>query len=192
MKLLYIFISSILFSCFICSPGQGQGININDLKFKTGTIKNYDTGEFESGKLEKPSRVGGFLCKNVLVLYKSGKIKECKLAEEIELIKIKFPKNTCLFFNEDGILDYCWLGKNTTIQGYPCKGGQKTQTTFHPKGKIQCCFLSRPFKIEGIYCKATHLAPVCFFADGRLKECTTEVDQEVKGRFVKAGSKLLF
>ncbi|MFC2121852.1 hypothetical protein ACFLTI_09690, partial [Bacteroidota bacterium] len=156
------------------------------------TVENYDNGNFKSGKLANNSKVENFICKNILILHSNGRIQQCKLAEDVEFNEIKFPKNTIIFFKEDGKLDYCWLGKSVKIQGYPCKGGQKTQTSFHPNGKIQCLFLSEAFKIQDIYCKASIVDPVCFFPDGKIKECTSEIDQTINGRFVKAGSKLLF
>jgi len=192
MRFIYLIIYSIFLINFSVLTANCQVIDIKDMQFKKGTVENYDSGEFKSGKLSESTKVLNFICKNILELYKNGNLKSCRLAEEVKYIEINFPKNTQLFFTEDSTLEYCWLGKNTEIQGVPCKGGQQTQTSFHKNGKILCCFISRPFEIQKVYCKSSLLAPVCFFPDGRLQECTTEIDQKVNGRFVKAGSKLLF
>lgn len=192
MKSTYLIISLFFIWHISAVKVESQVINIGEIEFKPGSVENYDTGEFKSGKIAKVAKIQEFSCKHILQLYKNGKIEQCKLAENALINDENFPKNTVLFFAEDDTLDYCWLGKSTKIQGIPCKGGLKTQTSFHKNGKIDCCFLSTAFKIEGILCRAALNAPVCFFPDGRLKECTVDADQVVEGKFVKEGSKLLF
>jgi len=192
MKLKHLIIGIIMIWHISTISSECQVVNVSEIQFKPGTIENYDSGEFKSGKLAETTKILEFTCKNILELHKDGKLKQCRLAEENQFNDIKFPKNTVLFFAEDDTLEYCWLGKSIVIQGIPCKGGQQTQTSFHKNGKIQCCYLSRASKIEGILCRAALNAPVCFFPDGRLKECTVDADQKIKGKFVKEGSKLLF
>ena len=63
------------------------------------------------------------------------------------------PAGTVVHFKADSVFDWCFLKRNTEIQGYLCRGqGHGFMTGFHPNGQLRTAWLVNHEMIQGIPC----------------------------------------
>jgi hypothetical protein len=106
-----------------------------------------------------------------------------------------------VIFKEDGTFDWCFLQRDTEIQGHLCRGqGHGFMTEFHPNGQLKTAWLGRDEVIDGIPCaKFRFLSSLFgggdrthFHDDGRLAFCTLSEDFEIEGIQFDKGDEVRF
>lgn len=97
---------------------------------------------------------------------------------------------------------YCFLIRNTEIQGLLCRGDTHKgwETVFYIDGRLALAWLARQEEIDGIPCAAANLwtelfggsAAVYFHDNGKLAQCKLARDITVDGHFFKKGEHIHF
>lgn len=94
----------------------------------------------------------GLPCTDVMY-YDNGSLEFCRLAREATVSGQVLPVATGLHFTPDGVFDWCFLPKDTEIQGIVTRGhGHDFMTEFHPNGKLRRAYLANDQLIQGIPC----------------------------------------
>ena len=122
------------------------------------------------------------------------------LAEADSLLDWIVPAKTMVFFNPDSTIRYCFLSKNTEMDGLVCRGsGHNWMTCFYPNGRLKLVWLAEDATIEGIQVrKATwwravwQQAQTAFHPNGELKTAWLAEDQTIQGELRKKGSMVMF
>ena len=96
---------------------------------------------------------------------------------------------------------YCFLPKDTIVQGVLCRGGDHDwMTEFYYNGKLAQAWLGRDEKIQGIPCMKASFwtevfgssARVLFYENGRLKQCKLAEDLTIQKQKFEKGDVIYF
>lgn len=147
-----------------------------DLPFRTSSILRHENGQMKRAFLVEETELEGFPCRRWTWWYDDGRLDNLELSRELTFKGNaaqghRFPAHTRLFFDREGRLAHAWLSEDSTIDGWPCRGGMKIDTAFHPEGTVRAFFPPDPIEIDGVLCVASVFHPVYLHPDGRLREC---------------------
>jgi hypothetical protein len=135
--------------------------------------------------------VQGVPCTGVIEYYKDGMLEFSHLAREAALSGQLLPAGTGVHFTPEGVFDWCYLPRDTRLQGHLCLGsGHNFRTGFHPNGKLRMVWLAENEVIDGIPCaKFGYLlaifhggAGTYFHENGRLKSANLSQAFTIEGR----------
>lgn len=97
---------------------------------------------------------------------------------------------------------YCFLPRNTVIQGLLCRGDKNRgwETVFYRNGKLAMAWLARAEEIQGVPCMAASFwtevfrrkAAVYFYDNGKLARCKLAKDVNIEGHAFKKGEHVSF
>lgn len=167
------------------------------MKPNEGQVSSSSSGQ----TLTEPVDIQGVSCQGHVEYYSNGRLKTCTLAREDTLSGQPLAEGTVVTFTADGVLDWCFLQKDTEIQGHLCKGqGHGWMTCFYPNGKLKLAWLGRDQVIQGIPCAEYSFwadafgggAGTYFHENGNLKRCRLANDVTVDGHLLKRGDQAAF
>lgn len=141
------------------------------LRWRRGSLEHYPDGSLKKGNLAEPAEVFGHPAKRWVHFHENGKLRGLQLSEDWTWDERQLPAGTFLWFDSDQQLENCWLARDTTIEGLPCRGGGKASTAFFPDGSLRAVFLAEDSRIDGTLCKASIWIPVQFHESGKLAGC---------------------
>ena len=147
----------------------------------------------------QPTDVQGVSC-SYAVYNESGGLKSCVLAREDTLSGQPLPEGTIVFFTDKGVMERCFLPKDTEIQGHRCKGDKDNwETGFYPNGNLKLAWLACEETIQGVPCAAStgksffsHGAGTYFHEDGSLASCELASNTTIEGRSLEKGDRVSF
>jgi hypothetical protein len=129
--------------------------------------------------------------------YGNGAPAFCMLAESAVVSGQEFASGTGLHFTTTGVLDWCFLPRDTEIQGVPCRGdGHAFMTEFHPNGKLKRAYLAENRIIDGVPCAKFRFWSAVFWpihgrkggtdfhSNGKLRACELSESTTVGGRLL--------
>jgi hypothetical protein len=157
--------------------------------------------DFSSVHPDDIVEIQGVPCYGRVDYYDDGTLERCALARDDTLSGQPLAAGTIVHFTKDGIMDWCFLQRDTEIRGHLCRGhGHSWTTAFHPNGQPKLIWLARDEVIQGIPCRAASFwtevfgagAGVDFYEDGQLKHCMLSKDFVVGGRQREKGESLTF
>ena len=139
---------------------------------------------------------------NVLGQKESKKNNQKEHATEIQNNSLSFlPKGTIINKRTKDKI-YCFLPRNTEIQGILCRGDRHRgwETVLYVNGKLLKAWLARTEEIQGVPCmKATFWteflggdAAVYFHSNGKLAKCKLARDVTINGHRFKKGDHVCF
>ncbi len=140
-------------------------------------------------------------CTGAVEYYPNGVLKSCFLAREDTLSGQSIDKGTFVAFNAEGALDWCFLQKNTEIQGILCSGeGHSFMTCFYPDGKLKLAWPAKDQTIKGIPIKAWSFwsdafgggSGTYFWENGNIKRCKLGSAVTIEGQTFKRGDIVTF
>jgi antitoxin component YwqK of YwqJK toxin-antitoxin module len=145
--------------------------------------------------------IQGVACTGRIEYYPNGKLKSCVLAREDTLSGQFLEGGTVVAFNNDGLLDWCFLQKDTEIQGILTKGeSHGFMTGFYPNGKLKMAWPAKDQMIKGIPVKEWSFwsdafgggAGTFFWENGNLKRCKLGKDFIIDEHNFKKGDVVNF
>lgn len=149
-------------------------------------------GEIITGPIE----VQGLSCEASVKYHPNGQLRSCTLARDDSVSGQAFPEGTLLFFNESGVLTWCYLSRDTEIQGHLCKGEKDGfRTRFYSVDKLKRIWLVRDEIIDNVPCaKYSYFSgnDVTFHENGRLQSCKLSRDFAVGDQLFKKGDDIEF
>jgi|TARA_B100000959_G_C14764821_1_gene534929 antitoxin component YwqK of YwqJK toxin-antitoxin module len=135
--------------------------------------------------------------------YQNGNIEFCSLSYKDTLSGQLLPTGTGVHFTDKGVFDWCFLQKNTMVQGHLCRGKTHNfMTSFYPNGQLKTAWLAENEVIQGIPCsKFRFLSAVfvgihgktgqtSFYENGQLKYCELSKNTIIKGKSYKKGESI--
>jgi len=153
----------------------------------------------------KEVEVQGVAATNQIQYYKNGNVEFCFLARVDTLSGQTLPAGTGVHFTEEGVFDWCFLPRNTEIQGYLCNGsGHGFMTVFHPNGRLKTAYLVEDQVIQGIPCARFRFLSAffggffgkagrtTFYPDGRLRSCELSRNFTIDGHDFRRGDLVRF
>lgn len=155
-----------------------------------GAVANY----------KSPTRLHGMTVIGQVEHYANDTIEFARIAYDDSLFGHRFPAGTGFHFTQTGVMDWCFLGKDWTIQGYRFHGGgHEWMTCFYPSGKLLSGGLSSEQTIDGIPCsegtfwtEITGGGRTYFHEDGKLKYTRIAKTIEYRGQTLKKGKHVKF
>ncbi|GEM_PF-5418557 len=97
---------------------------------------------------------------------------------------------------------YCFLIRNTEIQGLLCRGDthEGWETVFYTNGKLALAWLAQEEEVQGVPCAPANFwtelfggsAAVRFYDNGKLAKCKLARDVTIEGHFFKKGDHIRF
>jgi hypothetical protein len=139
----------------------------------------------------KVVEVQGIHCSGAIEYYKDGTMEFCHLAQEETLSGQLLPAGTGVHFTPEGVFDWCYLLRDTRIQGLLCLGsGHDFRTGFHPNGKLRMAWLAEDQVIDTVPCaKFSYLTAIFhggggtyFHENGRLQWANLAEAFVIQGR----------
>ena len=130
------------------------------------------------------------------------KAKKPAISTEIQADSLSFlPKGTIISRQTQDKI-YCFLPRNTMIQGLLCRGDKHRgwETVFYRNGKLAMAWLARTEEIQGVPCMAASFwtevfrgkAAVHFYDNGKLERCKLAKDVTIEGHAFKKGEHVSF
>ena len=150
-------------------------------------------------KLDSRETIGGLSCIRYAWTDADARLQSCFLDEAAEVAGHLLPGGTRIHFDDGGKINYCFLGRDTKVEGHMCRGkGHGYMTSFHPNGRLRLCWLAASAEIQGVPCRrATFLADligesvgVYFHPDGSLTGCELYRKLTVEGRTFRKGYRI--
>ena len=134
-------------------------------------------------------------CSNELESYQNGNIEFCILLHKDTLSGQPLSAGTGVHFTEGGVFDWCFLQKDTKIQGYLCRGdGHNFMTSFYPNGQLRIAWLAEDEVIQSIPCSRFRFlsaifvgihgknGETSFYENGQLKYCELSKNTIIEGK----------
>jgi len=147
--------------------------------------------------LAQPTELEGVPCAAGKAWFDAtGKLASCVLSRDATVGAVQLPGGTWLHLTRDGKPDYCFLPRDSVIQGHRCKGsGHSYMTAFQPGGALELCWLAEDETIHGVPCmQASFLSEVFgggagtyFHEDGTVARCKLAADTTISGRSLHRG-----
>ena len=111
------------------------------------------------------------------------------------------PPKSWINLTHNGDPDFVFPGRDTKINGYPCRGGggaEGPSTALYPSGKFKTCWLAADVVVDGIPCMHasflsdvfTGAADTDFHENDKLKGCKLSRDTTLEGRVFNRGDRV--
>jgi hypothetical protein len=152
-------------------------------------------------QLEKAETIDSFLCDpgGLVSFHENGRLYRFALAESRSVTGQPLPRGTLIAMSPEGTLDWCFLPRDSEIQGHLCKGrSDNWATSFYPNGKLKTCWLAHDQVIQRIPCgEATFLSEISggktgtqFYDNGQLAGCRLAGEITIQSVTFKKGEHL--
>lgn len=138
--------------------------------------------------------IQGVPCTGMIDTFSNGNLESCTLARDTTVGGQELPAGTVVVFTPEGDFDWCFLPRETRIQGHLCRGsGHNFMTAFHPNGVLRVAWLAEDEVVDGIPCARFRFMATIFgggggthFHDnGRLQSAALAEDFVIEGRSFK-------
>ena len=161
-----------------------------DLPYGTGSIRRHANGRIERARLVDPAEIEGLPSRSWVWWHADGRLDSVELARDFRYQGHEFPEGTRLFLDAQGRLRHVWLSRDTSLDGFPCRGGAKIAVAFHPGGRVAEFFLRGDRVIQGVPCRASLFHSVRVDESGRVVGCELSADYRSGERAYRAGDVL--
>lgn len=153
--------------------------------------------------LTAATNIDGVLCaagKNTTILYRSGRLESCPLANDADFYGHTLPAGSFVTLTEAGQPRHVWLSRDARIQGHLCKGTGRGgwSVALYPSGRLSLCFLALEETIDGVPCRKGSFwgeirggVSVEFYESGKLRACGAARDFTLGNRTYRSRQRVL-
>lgn len=170
-----------------------KNIEINNIQFEKlrYSLSGTDTTNI-IGFVKNDTEIAGFPCKAGWVHFtKEWDPTLLCLSAATTVHNLKLVPNSWILLHPEKEYFSVVFPKDTTVQGYPCKGGggsKGARTGFYKSGKLRSFFATRDVQIDDVDCKGSIFHSVQLHENGKLKSAKLAKDLNFKGETIKNGT----